>query len=269
MNLKQFLILSTIMFSYSSTQIISQEKETKNNKMLIRYVKRGILLKVGELLHKKADIMIKNNEGRSLMELTTDSDVLKLLKEHKELRDKSLINAVRSKNIAQVRELLKSKNYNERSNIYGVNALMYATEEGLVSITNLLLKYEPTLINEQDDAGLTALMIATQYAQEKIIDILLTQKAIIDLKTKDGESALSIAENQLKMAKNIKNTHKQIIYEKIIDKFLAYDRTLLLRSKIPKVSEPESKSIEDDGFELINLSELNYIKKNDNNWVKL
>src|SRR5579872_1104385 len=98
MNLKQFLALSTIIFSYSSTQVIGQDKETKNNKMLIRYVKNGVVFKVAELLQKKADVSIKDNKGRSLTELTTDPEIIKILKEHKKIAAKSLINAVRSKN---------------------------------------------------------------------------------------------------------------------------------------------------------------------------
>ncbi len=253
MSIKYFLTSVIIVFG-SSVNVISQD-QIKKNKMLIRYVKNGVYEQVKKLLEDRADVNVKNKEGLSLKELTTDPAILKLLQEHIDALSKSLIHAVKSKDLEHLKKLLESKDYTELSDEHGVTALIYAAKYGLTEISLTLLKSLPELLDKQDNSGATALMIAIQNGQEEIIDILLLNKAKPDLKTKTGESAIIIATNNLAAAIKAKNKHKKILYKRIIDKILEYDPTLLLKAKDIKVVEPESDIKEVEGFGLINFSD--------------
>lgn len=204
----KYCLTSVIIVFGSSINVISQDQITKN-KMLIRYVKNGVYDQVKKLLESKADVNVKNKEGLSLTMLTTDPDILKLLKEYIDALNKSLIHAVKSKDLEHVKKLLKSKDYIELTDEYGATALMYAAKYGLTAIFLTLLESLPELLDKQDNSGVTALMIAIQNGQEEILDILLSHKAQPDLKTKNGESAITIATSNLATATKTRNKHNR------------------------------------------------------------
>lgn len=71
-----------------------------------------------------------------------------------------------------------------------------------------LIEKNPAVINEQDDQGYTALIMAAYYGQEKVVDLLIKKGADVCLKDAKGNTATmgAIFKGNLKIAKRLMNT---------------------------------------------------------------
>lgn len=76
----------------------------------------------------------------------------------------------------------------------GTTALLYATEVGQLSLVQHLID-KCANINAQDNAGRSPLMWAVRNNHAEIAELLLTNGADTDLKSRWGQSALTIADD--------------------------------------------------------------------------
>jgi len=76
----------------------------------------------------------------------------------------------------------------------GINALMYASSNGLLDIAQLLIATGEADVNLQNKNGFTALMLASTYNNVEIAQVILeTGKADVTLQNMNGNNALTIA----------------------------------------------------------------------------
>lgn len=137
---------------------------------LMRASRINSLKIVKSLIGYGADINAKNNDGETVLMLTSDLDIIKLL-----INNKADVNA-------------KSNN--------GGTALMRAS--GLLSGGNLerikLLIDNGADINAKDDYGETALMRVSSDGNLEIVKLLVDNGADINAKSKNGGTALTVVD---------------------------------------------------------------------------
>lgn len=78
--------------------------------------------------------------------------------------------------------LLKHQAIADYANPKGTTALMRASQEGHVEITNVLLKAN-TDVNRKNLEGMNALMLASQRGHHEIVELLIAHGAITDVQT--------------------------------------------------------------------------------------
>lgn len=151
------------------------------------------------------DVSIKNKKGesafslslklqnRSLIEVLMnhpsfdfsffDSNNNNLLMLYSIVNDTEIIEKILAKNIGLLNHV---NNKNE-------NALIIATKLRNKDVVNILLDYDDININQQDYLGNTAIHYAVQMKCKFIIKALIFSHADINLKNKEGKSALDLA----------------------------------------------------------------------------
>jgi ankyrin repeat protein len=78
----------------------------------------------------------------------------------------------------------------------GFTPLMAASTKGNIGIVNDLLQYTGTDVNVQNGFGQTALMLATRYNHEKVVGTLIKAHARVDLRDRNGRTALMHIESE-------------------------------------------------------------------------
>lgn len=74
------------------------------------------------------------------------------------------------------------------------SALFVATTTNNAALMKLILKKQKSLLNTPDNEGTTPLMEAAKYGTKETIEVLLKAGAKKDLKNKQGQTALDIAQ---------------------------------------------------------------------------
>jgi ankyrin repeat protein len=108
------------------------------------------------------------------------------------LQDTLLIKSSQYGDINGVALLLKYGANPNIKNMYGDNALGWAVCMYYIEIIEMLLEHKLIDINQQNNYGCTALMVASQYGLYKIIKILIKAGADTNLKNIDCDTALTI-----------------------------------------------------------------------------
>jgi ankyrin repeat protein len=104
-----------------------------------------------------------------------------------------LILAARAGDVADVEKLLKENNEDINWKMqWGLTALMWAADQGHVSVVKLLLE-KGAKVNVQCEDGLTALMFAAREGRTDTVKILLESKAQIMIKDPNGKTAEVLA----------------------------------------------------------------------------
>lgn len=75
----------------------------------------------------------------------------------------------------------------------GRNALFIATERSHIELIDMILKRDPSQINEVDNFGRTALYIAVQLGEKKVVTKLCNCKANLEIADQDGRKPLFMA----------------------------------------------------------------------------
>lgn len=181
------------------------------NRQLIEESKMGAINNILELLKQGANVnAVGENDGWSALMWASRNgriEVVKLLLEkgaNVNYGDKedwtALMIAIETRNKEIVKLLLlQNANVNYRS-AGGWNVLMQASRTGDIDMVNLILATGKVLINEQNSAGLTALMIAIPNMD--VVKALVLAGADVKIKDKEGKTALDIAISSTSPKKN-------------------------------------------------------------------
>ncbi|XP_019857878.1 PREDICTED: ankyrin repeat domain-containing protein 50-like [Amphimedon queenslandica] len=143
------------------------------------------------LLNKNPDINIQDNEGwTALMHASVNDPDINI---QDIIYGMTALMLASNKGHHQVVELLLSKNpdINIQDND-GQTALMYACHNGHHQVVKLLLHKNPD-INIQDNDGQTALMYACHNGHHQVFQLLLSKNPDINIRDNDGQTALMYA----------------------------------------------------------------------------
>lgn len=116
--------------------------------------------------------------------------------------DKTLLTAVKNKNLRGVTLALKEGANVNYAPTMGFTPLMNAVLTGELPLVEALLKAHADVNRQDFEWGNTALIEAAKKGNNAIVQALIAAHAIIDLKNRDGETALFYAS---------KNGHKQCV----------------------------------------------------------
>ena len=119
--------------------------------------------------------------------------------------EKNLFYWAKKNDINKVKEAitkLKDNNYIDNRNINGDTALIIASRAEKLEIVDLLIKNKAN-INLKTNNGNTALMIASNSGNLDIVDLLIKNKANINLKNNNNDNALILASRSMTSNTNI------------------------------------------------------------------
>jgi hypothetical protein len=162
-------IIALIIFYYSY-------KERREE--LIKAIEKGDKEKVKELLDKRAEINIRDNDGWTPLMYASKNNDLEIIK------------------------LLLEKGANVNlTDKYGQTALILASANGHKEAVELLLE-KGADVNIQDEDGWTALMFASQNGYKEVVELLIEKGADVNAKDNLGKTALMLA---------AQNGHEEIV----------------------------------------------------------
>lgn len=193
---------------------VNKYHDKKDMNLIMFACKKNNLNMVNILLENGADIEFENNNNENVLTIASKNGNVKLMENLiKKLRKKKsmeeimnhktieletiIMNAVRSQSTDAVKCVLNKYDNREEQNEKGITALMIAAKSNNVEIMNLLLNYNVTKtldINGIDYEGYTALMIAAFYNNFEAVKYLIDEGANLFIKNNYNEDVFDIVE---------------------------------------------------------------------------
>ncbi len=167
--------------------------------------KKSTRMALSNKLYVVADRPDCSNFAKSLLSIIThnyaDHQDKKAMFKKNIFASEMLTKAAEGGNDELIPSLLNFVDVNEK-NHKGMTAIMAAVIQGKIDTLKLLLTYNPN-IDEHDDWGNTALILAASYHIDKnAISLILEKGANINKKNKREKTALSIASDRLGLSHN-------------------------------------------------------------------
>ena len=149
---------------------------------------------VGELLKWKADDMLRNNQGQTVLQLAEENgikDVVRILKSfrNKEKQNQEVLEAAGEGKWRLVYGLIAAGADMETRNKYNMTCLHISTEKKRERVVRLLLQLGIDVNIKGEDCS-TSLLIAARAGHQRIVKILIQNGADINLRDHWGSSAL-------------------------------------------------------------------------------
>jgi len=151
--------------------------DNNGNTILHKTIKAGQTNATRHLMMHGAKLDIKNNFGKTPLEMATSKQMEKYL---------SIKNAILSGDAERAILLINAQKQISDS------AMHYAAIRGNIEIASLLLEKEIDL-ESKDESGNTAIVLAVTYNQPKFLEWLIEQGANTDVKVENNKGLLHIA----------------------------------------------------------------------------
>ena len=154
---------------------------------------------VGELLKWKADDMLRNNQGQTVLQLAEENgiqDVVRILKavKNKENLNQEVLSTAGEGKWRLVYGLIAAGADMETRNKYNETCLHISIEKKRERVVRLLLQLGIDVnIRGEDDS--TSLMIAARAGHQRIVMLLIESGADLNIRNRWGDTALMEASN--------------------------------------------------------------------------
>ncbi|XP_055955079.1 ankyrin repeat and SOCS box protein 16 isoform X3 [Patella vulgata] len=143
----------------------------------------------GQLYHAAED----NNLERFRELIQMGADIEETYEDHKNIITKSILHVCCGKGrLEMINLLLDAGAYISVCDKFGQTPLMYCVMTQFIEIGEILLERDPTIVNDQDRFGKSALHIAADNGLVDCVKMLLSHGAFVDIQSSEGYTPLMV-----------------------------------------------------------------------------